>query len=44
VLLPTAETSDTAENEVDCPEKEEELGIFQVIKRLEDVTDMLTSR
>ena len=44
VLLPTAETSDTAENEVDCTEKEEELGIFQVIKRLEGVTDMLTSR
>ena len=44
VLLTTAEAFDTAENELNCPEKEEELGIFQVIKRLEDVTDMLTSR
>jgi len=44
VLLPTAEACDTAENKDDCPEKEEELGIFQVMKRLEDVTNMLTSR
>ena len=44
VLLPTAETSDTADTEVDVPEKEEELGICQVLARLEEVTNMLTTR
>jgi len=40
----TEETSDKADTEVDGPEKEEELGIFQVLERLEEVTNMLTSR
>ena len=44
VLLPSAESFNSAEVEVDCPEKEEELGIFQVLDRLEKVTSMLTSR
>jgi len=44
VLLPTAEDSETADKEVDNSEKEEELGIFQVLERLEEVTNMLTSR
>jgi hypothetical protein len=30
-LVPTAETFDTADTEVDGPEMEEELGIFQVL-------------
>jgi len=37
-------TSDTADKEVEGTEKEEELGIFQMLKRLEEVTNMLTSR
>ena len=44
VLLPTAETSDAADKEVNSPEKEEELGICQVLERLEEVTNMLTTR
>ena len=40
----TEETSDKADTEVDGPEMEEELGIFQVLERLEEVTNMLTSR
>ena len=39
-----AEASDTADEEVDGPEKEEELGIFQTLERLEEVTSKLTSR
>jgi len=42
VLPPSGEISDTADTEVDGPEKE--LGIFQVLERLEEVTNMLTSR
>jgi len=44
VLLPTAESFNSAEEEVDCPEKEEELGIFKVLERLEEVTSKLTRR
>ena len=44
VLLPIVETSDTADTEVDGPEKEEEVGIFQVLERLEEITSALTSR
>ena len=44
VLLPTADAPETADEEVDGPEKEEELGIFQYLERLEEVTNMLTSR
>ena len=44
VMSPTEETSDTVDTEVDGPETEEELGIFQVLERLEEVTNMLTSR
>ena len=43
-VFPTVETSDTADTEVDGPEIEEELGIFQVLERLEEVTKMLTCR
>jgi len=42
VLLPTSDTS--ADIEVEGPEKEEELGIFQVLDRLEEVANMLISR
>jgi len=41
-MLPSAEAS--VYTEVDGTEKEEELGIFQVLERLEEVTSMLTSR
>jgi len=45
VMSPTEETFDTVDTEVDGPEKkEEELGIFQVLERLVEVTNMLTSR
>ena len=44
VLLPTAETSETVDKETDATEKEEELGIFQVLERLEEVTNMFTGR
>jgi len=44
VLPCGAEASDTADEEVDGPEKEEELGIFQTLERLEEVTSKLTSR
>jgi len=44
VMSPKKETSDRVDTEVDGPEKEEELGIFQVLERLEEVTNMLTSR
>ena len=43
-LPPTAEDSETADTEVDGLEKEGELGIFQVLERLEVVTNMLTTR
>ena len=44
VLLPTSETFNSADIEVESPEKEEELGIFQVLDRLEEVANMLISR
>ena len=37
-MLSTAEDSEAAGKEVDGPEEEEELGIFQVPERLEAVT------
>ena len=43
-MLPTAEDSEAAGKEVDGPNEEEELGIFQVPKRLEAVNKVLTSR
>jgi len=43
-LLPAANTSAEAEYENNGLEKEEELGIFQVLDRLEEVTNMLISR
>jgi hypothetical protein len=43
-MLPTAEDSEAAGKEVEGPEKEQELGIGQVLERLEEVTNMLTSR
>jgi len=44
VMLPTAEDSELADEEVVGQEKEEELGIFQVLERLEEVNCVLTSR
>jgi len=44
-FLPLSEeTSDTADTEVDGPEKEEDLVIFQVLERLEELTNVLTNR
>jgi len=43
-LLPIAEPCDSAEKEVDSAEKEEELGIYQVLERLEEITIVLISR
>jgi len=43
-MLSTAEDSEAAGKEVDGPEEEEELGIFQVPERLEAVNKVLTSR
>ena len=43
-MLPTAEDSEAAGKEVEGPEKEQELGIGQVLENLEEVTNMLTSR
>jgi len=42
--VPAAKASAAAENEDDILEKEEKLGIFQVLDRLEEVTNMLISR
>jgi len=44
ILLPAANASAAAEYEYKGLEKEEELGIFQVLDRLEEVTNMLISR
>ena len=44
VLLPAEKASAAAEYENKGLEKEEELGIFQVLDRLEEVTNMLISR
>jgi len=43
-MLPTAEDSEAAGKEVDGPEEEDELGIFQVPERLEAANKVLTSR
>jgi hypothetical protein len=44
VELPAAEDTVTREKEDNGVETEEELGIFQLLDRLEEVTSMLTSR
>ena len=43
-VLPAANASSAAEYEDNGLEKEEELGIFQVLDRLEEVTNILISR
>ena len=43
-IVPTAEDSELAYEEVDGTEKEEDQGIFQVLERLEEVNSVLTSR
>ena len=44
VLLPVAKDTVIREKEDNGVETEEELGIFQLLDRLEEVTSMLTSR
>ena len=44
ILLPAANASAAAEYEDNGLEKEEELGIFRVLDKLEEVTNMLISR
>ncbi len=44
VELPAAKDNVTREKEDNRMETEEELGIFQLLDRLEEVTSMLTSR
>ena len=44
VLLPVAKDTVIGEKEDNGMEAEEELGIFQLLDRLEEVTSMLTSR
>jgi hypothetical protein len=44
VVLPAAKDTVTREKEDSKVETEEELGIFQLLDRLEEVTSMLTSR
>ncbi len=44
VELPAAKDTATREMEDNIVETEEELGIFQLLDRLEEVTSMLTSR
>jgi hypothetical protein len=44
VKLPAAKDTVTREKEDNIVETEEELGIFQLLDRLEEVTSMLTSR
>ena len=44
VVLPAAKDAETREREDNILETEEELGIFQLLDRLEEVTSMLTSR
>jgi hypothetical protein len=44
VVLPAAKDTATREREDNRVETEEELGIFQLLDRLEEVTSMLTSR
>jgi hypothetical protein len=44
VELPAAKDTVTREREDNIVETEEELGIFQLLDRLEEVTNRLTSR
>ena len=44
VELPAAKDTTAREKEDNGVEAEEELGIFQLLDRLEEVTSMLTSR
>jgi len=44
VVLPAAKNTAAREKEDNEVETEEELGIFQLLDRLEEVTSMLTSR
>jgi len=44
VVLPAAKDTAAREKEDNGVETEEELGIFQLLDRLEEVTSMLTSR
>jgi hypothetical protein len=44
VVLPVTKDTVTREKEDNKVEAEEELGIFQLLDRLEEVTSMLTSR
>ena len=44
VELPATKDTATREKEDNKVETEEELGIFQLLDRLEEVTSMLTSR
>ncbi len=44
IELPAAKNTAAREKEDDGVEAEEELGIFQLLERLEEVTSILTSR
>jgi hypothetical protein len=44
VKFPAAKDTATREREDNIVETEEELGIFQLLDRLEEVTSLLTSR
>jgi hypothetical protein len=44
IELPAAKNTAAREKEDNGVEAEEELGIFQLLDRLEEVTSMLTSR
>ena len=44
VVLPAAKDTAAREKEDNRVETEEELGIFQLLDKLEEVTSMLTSR
>ena len=44
VMIPVTKNTAAREKEDNRMETEEELGIFQLLDRLEEVTSMLTSR
>ena len=44
VMIPVTKDTAAREKEDNIVETEEELGIFQLLDRLEEVTSMLTSR
>ena len=44
VMIPAAKDTAAREKEDNGVDTEEELGIFQLLDRLEEVTSMLTSR